>query len=429
VREPVVREPVVREPRRPTQKYYAVRAGSVPGVYATWAECEAVTTGFRGAVHKSFYTKLAAEEFVRGGTSLSLPPPPPPSTPCMYCGVDTFAYVPEVKICRCTKCGKYGHSSCASEWNNVCLACYPPAPRKLPDAPSSPVHDATASAKDPTFPSPSPQAKSVEGRAARQEALLYNESESSSKEPAARLSLTLSPVRPATTSPVSSFTCLSVAGWFRCGVGDCEFTTKSLSSMRGHQLNEHGRGKVPVSIQTDLEAVRRHAIEQLSGSIGAEEELFAPSLGPEADAGAAEPKKPAKGKPSGRPPKGKVWDEVAGAWAPEADAGAAEPEKPTSKEPTPGGETRKLGCSKCRYDECGCRKCRGDPPPKTKPGPSKREPPPKTKPGPSKGERPPKTKPGPVWYYCCSVAGCDFMATNDMDVQIHEEEVHDTIDI
>jgi hypothetical protein len=31
------------------QKYYAVRTGMRPGVYLTWDECQAQTTGFRGA--------------------------------------------------------------------------------------------------------------------------------------------------------------------------------------------------------------------------------------------------------------------------------------------------------------------------------------------------------------------------------------------
>lgn len=31
------------------QKYYAVRCGVTPGVYLTWAECQANTAGFAGA--------------------------------------------------------------------------------------------------------------------------------------------------------------------------------------------------------------------------------------------------------------------------------------------------------------------------------------------------------------------------------------------
>ncbi|GMI30850.1 hypothetical protein TeGR_g14607 [Tetraparma gracilis] len=72
-----------------------------------------------------------------------------------------------------------------------------------------------------------------------------------------------------------------------------------------------------------------------------------------------------KPRPPGRPPKGKVWDAAAGAWAPEAGAGAAEPrkpapKKPAPKKPAPGGGAGALGCSKCRFDERGCGRCRGE---------------------------------------------------------------------
>lgn len=32
------------------QKYYAVQAGFVPGVYLTYSECQAQTAGFKGAI-------------------------------------------------------------------------------------------------------------------------------------------------------------------------------------------------------------------------------------------------------------------------------------------------------------------------------------------------------------------------------------------
>ena len=47
-------------------KFYAVRIGRTPGVYASWAECEAETKGFPGAVFKSFKTRPEAEAFVKG---------------------------------------------------------------------------------------------------------------------------------------------------------------------------------------------------------------------------------------------------------------------------------------------------------------------------------------------------------------------------
>lgn len=45
-------------------KFYAVRVGSTPGIYLSWAECEAVTKGHPGAVFKSFKTRDEAEEFM-----------------------------------------------------------------------------------------------------------------------------------------------------------------------------------------------------------------------------------------------------------------------------------------------------------------------------------------------------------------------------
>ena len=38
------------------KKYYAVRKGVTPGIYMTWADCEANVKGFNGAVYKSFST-------------------------------------------------------------------------------------------------------------------------------------------------------------------------------------------------------------------------------------------------------------------------------------------------------------------------------------------------------------------------------------
>jgi len=46
------------------QKFYAVRRGRTPGVYATWAECQRQTTGFKGAEFKSFPTRAAAEAWL-----------------------------------------------------------------------------------------------------------------------------------------------------------------------------------------------------------------------------------------------------------------------------------------------------------------------------------------------------------------------------
>lgn len=46
------------------KKYYAVRVGRTPGIYETWAECQKQTTGFKGAIFKSFLSKEEALGFV-----------------------------------------------------------------------------------------------------------------------------------------------------------------------------------------------------------------------------------------------------------------------------------------------------------------------------------------------------------------------------
>ena len=46
-------------------KFYAVRVGRTPGIYLSWAECDAATKGFPGAVFKSFKTRAEAEDFMK----------------------------------------------------------------------------------------------------------------------------------------------------------------------------------------------------------------------------------------------------------------------------------------------------------------------------------------------------------------------------
>lgn len=48
------------------KKYYAVKKGRKIGVFLTWAECQAQTQGFSGAVFKSFPTMDEAKAFVAG---------------------------------------------------------------------------------------------------------------------------------------------------------------------------------------------------------------------------------------------------------------------------------------------------------------------------------------------------------------------------
>lgn len=45
-------------------KYYAVKVGHTPGIYESWADCEAQTSGFSGAVYKSFKTEEEAKAWL-----------------------------------------------------------------------------------------------------------------------------------------------------------------------------------------------------------------------------------------------------------------------------------------------------------------------------------------------------------------------------
>lgn len=54
------------------QKYYAVKAGYIPGIYKSWDDCKKQTDGFSGAIYKSFKTKEEAEAFL--GSSTNIPP-------------------------------------------------------------------------------------------------------------------------------------------------------------------------------------------------------------------------------------------------------------------------------------------------------------------------------------------------------------------
>lgn len=47
-------------------KYYAVKEGRVPGVYTTWADCEAQVKGYPGADYKKFNNEEDARLFVYG---------------------------------------------------------------------------------------------------------------------------------------------------------------------------------------------------------------------------------------------------------------------------------------------------------------------------------------------------------------------------
>ena len=45
-------------------KYYAVKAGKVPGIYRDWDSCKAQVHGFKGAIYKSFKTEKEALAFL-----------------------------------------------------------------------------------------------------------------------------------------------------------------------------------------------------------------------------------------------------------------------------------------------------------------------------------------------------------------------------
>lgn len=46
------------------KKYYAVKAGKVPGIYRDWESCKAQVHGFKGAIYKSFKTEEEALAFM-----------------------------------------------------------------------------------------------------------------------------------------------------------------------------------------------------------------------------------------------------------------------------------------------------------------------------------------------------------------------------
>ncbi|KAL0068451.1 hypothetical protein AAF712_004529 [Marasmius tenuissimus] len=55
--------------KKKTPAFYAVHVGYKPGIYDTWAECEAQVKGYTGAKHKKFATKSEAEQFARSGNA------------------------------------------------------------------------------------------------------------------------------------------------------------------------------------------------------------------------------------------------------------------------------------------------------------------------------------------------------------------------
>lgn len=56
-----------------SKKFYAVKKGTIPGIYTTWGECQQNVNGFPGAIYKGFGTKKEAQEFMGLSTKADLP--------------------------------------------------------------------------------------------------------------------------------------------------------------------------------------------------------------------------------------------------------------------------------------------------------------------------------------------------------------------
>ncbi|EXJ80067.1 ribonuclease HI [Capronia epimyces CBS 606.96] len=56
----------LKRKRTPEQKFYAVKEGKAPGIYATWPECLSQVKGHKGAQYKAFQSLQDAQAFVEG---------------------------------------------------------------------------------------------------------------------------------------------------------------------------------------------------------------------------------------------------------------------------------------------------------------------------------------------------------------------------
>lgn len=85
------------------KKFYAVKKGLTPGVYTSWADCQAQINGFSGAIFKGFETLEEAKTFVGGETevfgdisqkeTVSEEKEATPAEICADAGTDAVAYV------------------------------------------------------------------------------------------------------------------------------------------------------------------------------------------------------------------------------------------------------------------------------------------------------------------------------------------------
>lgn len=64
-----------------SKKFYVVRKGTVPGIYTTWAECEAQVRGVSGAEYKSFKSEADAQTWLGESSESGLWDPPAPPAP------------------------------------------------------------------------------------------------------------------------------------------------------------------------------------------------------------------------------------------------------------------------------------------------------------------------------------------------------------
>lgn len=63
-----------------SKKVYAVRKGTVPGIYASWPECEVQVRGVPGAEYKSFKSEAEAHVWLGESSERGTSDPPPPPT-------------------------------------------------------------------------------------------------------------------------------------------------------------------------------------------------------------------------------------------------------------------------------------------------------------------------------------------------------------
>ena len=55
------------------KKYYAVKKGYKTGIFDTWAQCQAQTRGYKGALFKSFGTRAEAESYLNDEPAAAVP--------------------------------------------------------------------------------------------------------------------------------------------------------------------------------------------------------------------------------------------------------------------------------------------------------------------------------------------------------------------